>query len=72
MNMAMATVAREFEAQGVIVVLFSPGWVKTDMGGAAAAIESDESIRCLRKLISDLTIDDSGAFINYDGCRIAW
>jgi len=70
--MAMATVAREFEAQGVIVVLFSPGWVKTDMGGASAAIESDESIRCLRKLISDLTIDDSGAFINYDGCRIAW
>jgi len=71
-NMAMVTLARELEAQGVIVTLFSPGWVKTDMGGAVAAVEVEESIRRLRKLIVELKIEDSGAFINYDGCRIAW
>lgn len=71
-NMAMATVARELESQGVIVSVFNPGWVRTDMGGSRASLEVDDSIRCLRKLIDELTIDDSGAFIDYDGRRIPW
>ncbi len=71
-NMAMATVARELEAAGVIVTLLNPGWVRTDMGGDAAPLDAGESVRSLRKLIAKLTPDDSGAFIDYDGRRIPW
>lgn len=71
-NMAMATVARDLETARVIVTLLNPGWVRTDMGGAAAPLDAGESVSCLRELIDKLTPDDSGAFIDHDGRRIPW
>lgn len=72
LNMAMATLARNLDASGAIVALLNPGWVKTDMGGATAAMEVDQSIRAMRQVIAALSSEDSGAFIDYDGRRIPW
>ncbi len=72
LNMAMATLARDLEGSNVIVALFNPGWVRTDMGGSAAVLGVEESIRSVRKVIAGLSVKDSGSFIDYDGRRLPW
>jgi len=71
-NMVMATLANDLRDKGVIVTVFNPGWVKTDMGGADAGLEAEDSISRLRGRIAALTDADSGAFLNYDGSRLPW
>src|SRR6266852_3871614 len=44
LNMAMSILAKEMEPRGISVVIFDPGWVQTDMGGANAALKPQESI----------------------------
>ena len=62
----------EAEAKDVIVVVLNPGWVKTDMGGDAATLSTEESIGSLRTRIAALSIEDSGTFIDHDGRQIPW
>lgn len=49
-----------------------PGWVQTDMGGSAADLSPERSVRDLRRLIEGLTPADSGRFFNHDGTPIGW
>jgi len=72
LNMAWSTLALEARARGIACVLFSPGWVKTRMGGAGSEITPEESIGDMRKLIDRLTIDDSGKFLRRNGSEIPW
>ena len=72
LNMAWSCLALEARGHGVSCVLFSPGWVKTRMGGAGAEITSDESVSSMRSLIERLTIDDSGKFLRRDGSELHW
>lgn len=71
-NMAMATLAKDVSDKGITVVTFSPGWVRTDMGGPAASLGAEESIAALRRLIAGHLLDDSGAFLDYTGETIPW
>lgn len=72
LNMAWSTLALEAKPRGVAVVLFSPGWVKTRMGGPNAEISSEESVRDMRALIERLTINETGCFVRRDGSEIPW
>jgi NAD(P)-dependent dehydrogenase (short-subunit alcohol dehydrogenase family) len=72
LNMAWNSLALEARSRGVACVLFSPGWVKTDMGGAGAEISAEESVAAMRSTIDRLTIDDSGTFIRRDGSPLPW
>jgi NAD(P)-dependent dehydrogenase (short-subunit alcohol dehydrogenase family) len=72
LNMAWSCLALEARDQGVACVLFSPGWVKTRMGGAGAEISSEESVGDMRALIERLTIDDSGRFLRRSGAELPW
>jgi len=72
LNMAWSNLALEAKPRGVTVVALSPGWVKTDMGGAGAEITPEESVSAMRKLIGRLTIDDSGHFLRRDGSELPW
>jgi len=72
LNMAMATAANELRARGVIVAVISPGWVKTDMGGAGATLTPEESADGIRKVIAGLRPQASGRFFNYSGEEIPW
>jgi NAD(P)-dependent dehydrogenase (short-subunit alcohol dehydrogenase family) len=72
LNMAWSNLALEARPRGVACVLFSPGWVKTDMGGAGAEITPQESVSAMRRLIERLTIDDSGKFLRRDGSELPW
>jgi NAD(P)-dependent dehydrogenase (short-subunit alcohol dehydrogenase family) len=72
LNMAWSSLALEAKPRGVACVLLSPGWVKTDMGGAGAEITPEESVSAMRELIDRLTIDDSGKFLRRDGSELPW
>jgi NAD(P)-dependent dehydrogenase (short-subunit alcohol dehydrogenase family) len=55
-----------------ICVAVHPGWVRTDMGGAAAALDVARSVADLRATIARLTAADNGSFLNHDGTPIPW
>jgi NAD(P)-dependent dehydrogenase (short-subunit alcohol dehydrogenase family) len=56
----------------VIAVVLHPGWVRTDMGGANAALDPADSVAGMRRVIAGLTKADSGRFYNHDGGPIPW
>ena len=73
LNRAMTIVAEQLKDRGIIVALFCPGYVKTRMDFSSfATVEIPESIASLRKLIDNLTIEDTGTFRRYDGKALAW
>ena len=72
LNMAWNCLALEAKSRGIACVLFSPGWVKTRMGGAGAQITSQESVSAMRRLIDRLTVDDTGKFMRRSGSEIPW
>ena len=67
LNMAVAAARHDYP--DATLVLLDPGWVRTDMGGAGAAITAQESVHDLRALIAKLTPADSGGFFHRDGRR---
>jgi NAD(P)-dependent dehydrogenase (short-subunit alcohol dehydrogenase family) len=72
LNMAWSCLALEARQRAITCVLFSPGWVKTRMGGAGAEISSEESVSAMRKQIDSLTIADTGKFLRRNGSELPW
>lgn len=72
LNMAWTSLAIEARERGVACVLFSPGWVKTRMGGAGAEITTQESVGAMRDRIGRLALDDSGRFLRRNGSELPW
>ncbi|HUQ74432.1 MAG TPA: SDR family NAD(P)-dependent oxidoreductase [Burkholderiales bacterium] len=72
LNMLVKGLAANLSARGITVVAFSPGWVRTDMGGAGAALAPETSVGGLRKVLNGLKSADSGKFFSYDGSGIPW
>jgi NAD(P)-dependent dehydrogenase (short-subunit alcohol dehydrogenase family) len=71
-NMAMATLADNLLARGIIVAMLCPGWCRTDMGGNAAPNDPADSVAHMRELIANLTLDDTGTFTHHSGKRLPW
>lgn len=73
---ALNAVARaasfELASRGVIVVVLSPGWVKTDMGGAQADVDPATSVAGMRAAIERTSAADSGRFVDYAEAAIVW
>ena len=72
LNAAVRSLAIDLATRGVIVLLFHPGWVRTDMGGPGAAIDAEVSVRGLRRLIEAAGPEDSGRFMTYAGKHVPW
>jgi len=72
LNMLVKSLAANLQGKGIIVVALSPGWVRTDMGGAGAPLAPEASVAGLRKVIAGLKPADSGKFLSYDGSPIPW
>ena len=72
LNMLTTMLHRDLQTSGIITIVLNPGWVITDMGGANAKLQPEDSVRQQLQVIDGLTIDDSGVFKNYDGGEIAW
>jgi len=72
LNMVAKCMSHDLKPRRMIVVVFHPGWVKTDMGGPNAMIPPKVSVGGMRAKIAQLTPADSGKFFNYDGQPIPW
>lgn len=71
-NMVMKSLSIDLKPFGISAVTLHPGWVRTDMGGPNGLIDTATSVRGLREVIANLTLNNSGKFIAYDGKEIAW
>ncbi|WP_308915597.1 SDR family NAD(P)-dependent oxidoreductase [Jannaschia sp. LMIT008] len=62
--------AIDLKGQGIAVGIYHPGWVRTDMGGASAAVAPRDSARGLWDRFEKLDLDATGAFLDHDGIAI--
>jgi len=72
LNAVMKSLSVDLAARGVTVVVFHPGWVATDMGGAGASLDAPESVAGMVKAIAALGPGDGGRFISHDGTEVPW
>ena len=72
LNMEWKGLSVDTADKNLICVVLHPGWVQTDMGGAAATLTIDQSVPAMVKVIDGLKAADNGRFINYDGSEIPW
>lgn len=67
LNMTVASAQADYPQ--AILVAMSPGWVRTDMGGAGAALSAQASVAGMRAAVASLARADQGRFVNHDGQR---
>ena len=72
LNMSIKCAALELASRAITCVAVSPGWVRTDMGGAQAPLTAAESVSAMRRLFGALEPRDSGKFLSYDGREYPW
>ncbi len=72
LNMFNSSLALELKKSGITTVVLHPGWVKTDMGGPSAQVETVDSVAGLVKVIESLELADTGRFIDYQGKALPW
>ena len=72
LNKYMRLAAIELKQHGVAVGLIHPGWVQTDMGGAAAPVTPTTSAKGIAAVIDQLSLATTGGFWQWDGQRHEW
>lgn len=72
LNAAMKSIAIDIRHKEIAVLILHPGWVKTDMGGMNAPMESPDSVAKMRDTIANFTLAHSGEFLRYDGSLLPW
>jgi len=63
------------DAQRATCVSLHPGWVRTDMGGAQAAIDPARSVTGMREVLAQAAASRevfNGRFYQYDGTQLDW
>jgi NAD(P)-dependent dehydrogenase (short-subunit alcohol dehydrogenase family) len=75
LNNVMRSLTTELEDDGVIVLLFHPGGVRTERLaalGSSASMAPEESIGDMMSVIDELTMADTGKFLYHDGREAPW
>jgi len=72
LNAVVKSLAVDLAADGFTSAVLHPGWVRTDMGGPNALIDTATSVAGMMRLIDSLGTEQSGSFFNYDGSVIPW
>ena len=72
LNMLTRTIANELAPKGVTTIAISPGWVRTEMGGANAAISPEESAQSLAETIRKIGPEVNGEFLDRNGRKGAY
>ncbi|NMM46636.1 SDR family oxidoreductase [Rhodospirillaceae bacterium KN72] len=72
LNMAVSSLAQELAPRGIRTVVLHPGWVRTDMGGAGADIDTTQSAAGMKSVVDGLAAGQTGQFFNYDGKELPW
>lgn len=72
LNAVMKSLSIDLQNEDIGVLIFHPGWVKTDMGGPYALIDAETSVVGMIKQINDFKMSKTGQFIKYDGTQLPW
>ena len=72
LNSAAKSLSIDWKKDGISIFILHPGWVKTDMGGSNAKLEISDSISQMIKVIDNMTLSNSGSFVNYAGEKLEW
>ena len=56
----------------IMSVLLHPGWVKTSMGGPDAEITVKESVEGMLTVLDNLTPEQNGSFLDWNGEQLVW
>jgi len=72
LNLLTKGLAMTLKPRGITVVAFTPGWVRTDMGGAGAPLSPEESVAGIRNVIAAMDLSHSGQFMSHDGKVVPW
>ncbi len=72
LNAITRGMAEDLKPRGIIAVAMHPGWVRTDMGGPGADIDTQTSVSGMKKVIDGLKPSDCDAFMTYDGSTLPW
>jgi len=72
LNSVVRSASIGLAARGIVCLALHPGWVRTDMGGAAADLEVADSVAGMRRVIAGADASASGGFFDYTGEQIAW
>lgn len=72
LNATTKSAALELRSKNIICLILHPGWVATNMGGSKAPLSVEESVRGMRQVIDNATLEDSGKFLDYQGQEIPW
>ncbi len=72
LNMAVNCLKHDVRPKGIAVCLLHPGWVRTDMGGASAALDETESVAGMKRVLDGFDLSRSGAYLDYTGAALPW
>ncbi len=72
LNAVVKSLSIDLAEDKIKLVSLHPGWVKTDMGGVNALIDTETSVKGMKQVITKLTAKNTGRFIAYDGQEIPW
>ncbi|MBP5857601.1 SDR family oxidoreductase [Marivibrio halodurans] len=72
LNMAVTCLKHDVRPLGIACCLIHPGWVRTDMGGEAAAIDVATSVTGMKRVLDGFTMEHTGRFLSYDGSEFPW
>ncbi|KAH8738469.1 putative short chain oxidoreductase [Ilyonectria robusta] len=64
LNMLTVQYALAMADEGFTIVVLSPGWVKTDLGGGDADLEIEASTKAVLDIVHGVGKDDNGKFLN--------
>ncbi|UXI21183.1 neurexin-4-like [Sarcoptes scabiei] len=66
MNMIVKSNAVDLKNDQIICLAIHPGWVKTDMGGQNALIDTETSVTGMIDVLEKCNADSSGSFVDYN------
>jgi NAD(P)-dependent dehydrogenase (short-subunit alcohol dehydrogenase family) len=72
LNMAVSCLSLELAPKAITSLMFHPGHVQTDMGGARAPVTVTDSVTGMRQVINSAGMAENGHFFNYDGALLPW
>ncbi len=72
LNMVVARLAQDLAPKSIRTVAMDPGWVQTDMGGAAADLTPEQSASGIKSVLDNLSSESSGVYLRYDGSSLPW
>lgn len=71
-NQVSKSMSIQLAGDNIIVAPIHPGWVQTDMGGPNAPIDAKTSVENMVRTFGNITPEQAGLLLNYDGTVIPY